>query len=157
MRGGLSIPSRTGGSVEATFTQLTFQPGMERFPSLSPDGKWVVYSAGGAGNEDIYLQSVGGQNAIDLTKDSSADDTQPAFSPDGEHIAFRSERDGGGLFVMGRTGEAVRRLTRNGFTPAWSADGKQIATASECGTARKDQTHWASLVAPDVRVMRAGR
>jgi protein kinase-like protein/WD40 repeat protein len=86
----------SGASVEATFTQLTFQPGMERFPSLSPDGKWIVYSAAGEGDEDIYLQSVGGQNAIDLTKDSRASDTQPVFSPDGERIAFRSEREGAG-------------------------------------------------------------
>ena len=116
----------SGASVEATFTQLTFQPGMERFPSLSPDGKWIVYSAAGEGDEDIYLQSVSGQNAIDLTKDSRASDTQPVFSPDGERIAFRSEREGGGLFLMGRTGEAVRRLTRSGFTPTWSPDGRQI-------------------------------
>ena len=33
--------------------------------------------------------------------------TQPAFSPDGERIAFRSSRDGGGIFLMGATGESV--------------------------------------------------
>ena len=129
---GMFLPLRTPAppavrSVDASFAQITFQPGMERFPSLSPDGKWVVYSAAAEGNEDIYLQSVGGQNAINLTKDSPSDDTQPVFSPDGERIAFRSARDGGGLFVMGRTGEALRRLTRSGFTPSWSPDGRQIA------------------------------
>jgi hypothetical protein len=39
-----------------------------------------------------------------LTRISDDDDDQPAFSPDGERIAFRSSR-GGGIFVMGRTGE----------------------------------------------------
>ena len=32
-----------------------------------------------AGNADIYLQSVSGQNPINLTRDSPEDDTQPAF------------------------------------------------------------------------------
>ena len=45
--------------------------------------------------------------------------------PDGERIAFRSSREGGGIFVMGRTGEAVRRLTRRGFKPTWSPDGRE--------------------------------
>src|SRR5207249_9533489 len=53
-----------------------------------------------------------------------------AFSPDGDRIAFRSSRDGGGIFVMGRTGEAVRRVTRSGFNPSWSPDGSEIAFAS---------------------------
>ena len=69
------------------------------------------------GDLDIHLQRVGGANAINLTADSSADDTEPAFSPDGSQIAFRSERDGGGLFVMGATGESVRRLTDEGYDP----------------------------------------
>jgi eukaryotic-like serine/threonine-protein kinase len=64
---------------------------------------------------------------VNLTKDSLADDDMPAFSPDGEHIVFRSSRDGGGIFIMGRTGEAVRRLTRFGFNPSWSPDGAEIA------------------------------
>ena len=109
------------------FKQLTSAPAAELFPSLSPDGGWVVYAGEGAGNRDIYLQSTTGQRPLNLTEDSPADDEQPAFSPDGESIVFRSSRDGGGIFVMGRTGEAVRRVTREGFNPAWSPDGKSIA------------------------------
>src|SRR3989475_1110851 len=115
----------------ATFTQLTDQSGPEYFPSLSPDGKSFVYAGHASGNWDIYLQRVGGKNPINLTKDSPADDTHPAFSPDGERIAFRSERDGGGIFLMGATGESVKRLTNFGFNPAWSPDGKEIACADE--------------------------
>ena len=115
---------------ERTFVQLTTQPGLEEFPSLSPDGKWIVYDSNQSGKASIYLQSVGGHNAIDLTKDSPDDDTQPAFSPDGESIAFRSKRQGGGIFVMGRTGESVRRVTDSGFNPAWSPDGTQLVFAT---------------------------
>ena len=59
------------------------------------------------------------------------DDLAPAYSPDGEQIAFRSERDGGGLYVMGATGESVRRLTDFGHNPAWSPDGKEIIFTTE--------------------------
>ena len=119
-----------GGTAES-FARLTSDPGIEWFPSLSPDGKWIAYSGDASGNRDIYLQSVGGQNPINLTRDSPDDDDQPAFSPDGEHIAFRSNRDGGGIFVMGRTGEAVRRITRFGFRPTWHPDGTRIAFVTE--------------------------
>ena len=115
----------------ASFTQLTDQPGPELFPSLSPDGKSVIYASPAAGNWDIYLQRVGGKKPVNLTADSRADDTQSAFSPDGERIVFRSERDGGGIFVMGATGESVRRVTNVGYNPAWSPEGKEIVFATE--------------------------
>jgi Tol biopolymer transport system component len=117
--------------MQPSFTQITSQSGLEWFPTLSPDGKWVAYGGDGSDGRDIFLQSTTGQTPINLTPDSSDDDDQPAFSPDGERIAFRSSRDGGGIFVMGRTGEAVRRLTRDGFKPAWSPDGKEIAFTTE--------------------------
>jgi len=117
--------------VLATVEQLTSDPGVEWFPSLSPDGEWVVYAGQGSGNWDIYLKSVGGQNAINLTQNALDDDDQPAFSPDGQRIAFRSSRDGGGIFVMGRTGEAVRRVTRRGYKPTWSPDGTELAYVTE--------------------------
>ncbi|MGI8997834.1 MAG: protein kinase domain-containing protein [Pyrinomonadaceae bacterium] len=113
-----------------SFAQLTDQPGTELFPSLSPDGKSIVYASKSSGNWDLYLQRVGGKNPLNLTADSTDDDTQPAFSPDGERIVFRSERERGGIFVMGATGESVKRLTDFGYHPAWSPDGSEIACAT---------------------------
>jgi Tol biopolymer transport system component len=106
--------------------QLTHAPGQEIYPSLSPDGKLLVYASDEAGNWDIYLQRVNGATPINLTQDCAADDTQPSFSPDGEQIVFRSGRDGGGIFVMGATGENVRRLVDHGHNPAWSPDGQEV-------------------------------
>ena len=57
-------------------------------------------------------------------------DWQPAFSPDGERIAFRSEREGGGIFLMSSTGESVRRLTDAGYHRVWSPDGREIVVAA---------------------------
>ena len=117
--------------VHATHEQLTTDPGVEWFPSLSPDGEWVVYAGHGSGSWDIYLKSVGGQNPINLTQNAPDADDQPAFSPDGQRIAFRSSRGGGGIFVMGRTGEAVRRVSRRGYKPTWSPDGTELAYVTE--------------------------
>jgi Tol biopolymer transport system component len=107
-------------------TRLTTQEGPEYSPSISPDGRWVAYASSGGGSSDIYLQAVGGSTPINLTATSPSSETWPMFSPDGEQIAFRSNRDGGGIFVMGRTGETPRRLTTFGTRPAWSPDGSRI-------------------------------
>ena len=107
--------------------QLTDQAGTEFYPSLAPDGRSFVYAGEAEGNFDIYFQRVGGKNPVNLTRDSAAADTEPAFSPDGERIAFRSEREPPGIYVMGATGENVRRLSDAGHHPAWSPDGKEIA------------------------------
>jgi Tol biopolymer transport system component len=129
----------------ATHQPLTNQAGTEFYPSLAPDGKTFVYSGDQSGNFDIYLQRIGGKNPTNLTKDSAADDKQPAFSPDGERIAFRSEREPAGLYVMGATGENVRLVSQGGFHPSWSPDGNEIVYS----TAGRD--------APDVRNTRPSR
>jgi len=129
-RGSASGGPASGGGFEE-FTHLTYEAGLESSPSLSPDGEFVAYTAIDGGDRDLFLLRIGGQKAINLTEDSPADEDHPAFSPDGQFIAFRSERGGGGLFVMGATGESVRRLTSFGDNPAWSPDGREIAFGTE--------------------------
>jgi serine/threonine protein kinase/Tol biopolymer transport system component len=124
-------PAASKRVLPATFTRLTDLEGSETFPSLSPSGELFVYAKAQNGKTDIYLQRVGGGNPLNLTAESPADSTQPAFSPDGAQIAFRSEREGGGIFVMGATGESMRRVTDRGFNPAWSPDGREIAFSTE--------------------------
>jgi eukaryotic-like serine/threonine-protein kinase len=131
----LLLRSRQGSGAapqQAHYHRITDFEGKETFPSLSPDGTFFVYAKADGGRSKLFLQRVGGGNPIDLTKDSPFDDTQPAYSPDGQQIAFRSERDGGGIFLMGATGESVRRLTDfSCYNPTWSPDGNEIACAQD--------------------------
>jgi hypothetical protein len=131
---GMSDAEAPAAFGEAEFTQLTDAAGQELFPSLSPDGRTIVYASAASGNYDIYSQRVGGQNPLNLTKNSPADETHPAYSADGERIAFRSERNGGGIYLAGATGESVRRVTNFGYHPAWSPDGTQLAVVTQSVT-----------------------
>jgi eukaryotic-like serine/threonine-protein kinase len=125
-----AVPASTE-SKEFTLRRLTELPGLEGQPDLSPDGRQVVYSSAVSGNLDIFVMRTDGGRAINITAGSAADNEQATFSPDGERLVFRSSRDGGGLFLMGATGESVRRLTDGGFDPAWSPDGTQVAYSME--------------------------
>jgi hypothetical protein len=127
----LTAESNASSWSNATVSRFTDKPGAELFPNFAPDGKSVIYAGDASGNRDIYLQRTGGANPLNLTPDSLLEDTQPAFSPDGERIIFRSARDGGGIFVMGATGESVRRVADFGFNPVWSPDGRHILVATD--------------------------
>jgi len=117
----------------ARHTQLTDQAGTEFYPSLSPDGKSFVYSSNQDGNFDVYVQRVGGKNPTNLTKDSPANDKQPAFSTDGERIAFWFMPPGVGrsdIATVAKDGGEPMVLTKDASTnwnPVWSPDGKKLA------------------------------
>ncbi len=136
MIAGRQLREDAAEPLRPTFTRLTFERGIETSPSLSPDGSEVVYAeASAAGPSDIYIRSIGTDTAVNLTKDSPSADTSPAFSPDGLSIAFSSDRDNSsGIFIMGRRGESVRRLTNGGADPVWMPDGRHIVFATEMGS-----------------------
>ncbi len=117
--------------TRAQNAQLSDQAGTEFYPSLAPDGKTYVFAMKNQnGNFDIFSQRVGGKNPVNLTQDSRAENSQPVFSPDGEYIAFRSEREPSGIYVMGASGENPRRVADFGFHPGWSPDGKEITVST---------------------------
>ena len=111
-------------------SQLTDSPEVEGYPSLSPDGSTIIYESGPVGARDIFSQRVGGKNAVNLTSNSPASDSMPAFSADGKMIAFRSEREPAGIYVMEATGENPRRVSDVGYHPSWSPDGTKLVVSS---------------------------
>lgn len=115
----------------AKFTQVTERPGLEAAARLTPDGSAIVYASQASGNWDIYWQRLDGSSAVNLTSDSAADEFDPAVSPDGREVAFRSEREGGGIFVMAAAGGNVRRLSNFCHNPSWSPDQASIVCATE--------------------------
>jgi len=110
---------------------LTDRRGAEFMPAISPDGRSLAYVARDGDDLDIFLVRVGGENPINLTANHDGQDFAPAFSPDGERIAFASDREGGGLFVMGATGESPRRVAPEGSHPDWSPDGTKLVASTE--------------------------
>jgi len=124
-------PGPVDSSAAYDFSRLTREQARCNFPSLSPDGRLLAYARRDLNHWDIFLRALDSEESINLTADSTADDRQPAFSPDGKWIAFRSERDGGGIFVMDLQGNSVRRVAGFGYHPSWSPDGQRLVFSSD--------------------------
>ena len=71
--------------------------GVVRAPSLSPDGKYVVFAWTGEKHDDpdLYVQQIGAGVPLRLTTDPG-NDYSPSWSPDGRTIAFLRRAPSGG-------------------------------------------------------------
>jgi Tol biopolymer transport system component len=98
------------------------------YPAISRDGKLIAFASDRAkeDNLDIWVQQTGGRDPIRLTTDP-ADESDPAFSPDGTMIAFRSEKDGGGIYLVPSLGGSPVLLAPRGRNPRFSPDGRWVA------------------------------
>ena len=120
--------------LQFTRRQLTYSPGPERMPSLSPDGARVAYQWKG----DVYVRHLGAaaQEPIPITQ-SQEIEWNPVWSPDGTKLAFLRIMARGPIRaqlilvppIAGATetvlGEHFQRGSAGSI--AWSPDGKFIA------------------------------
>ncbi|HNY26783.1 MAG TPA: S41 family peptidase [Candidatus Sumerlaeota bacterium] len=99
-------------------------------PSLSPDGKTLVFSWKG----DIWSVPSSGGMARQLTR-HPAYERQPSFSPNGKEIAFTSKREDGSwqVYVMPAEGGIPEQLTyhsEGNSLLGWYPDGKSLLTTA---------------------------
>jgi DNA-binding winged helix-turn-helix (wHTH) protein len=138
--------SRSGRTEPPTApVPLTTYPGIQLFPSFSPDGTRVAFSEDEPGKRpsNIYVKMVGPGDPVRLTKNPNGD-FAPAWSLDGRSIAFLRAVDyvHASIIVMPALGGQERELARIRFDAgtflghwswtvpppflAWSADGKWL-------------------------------
>jgi eukaryotic-like serine/threonine-protein kinase len=68
---------------------LTDFAGLEEFPSMSPDGRSVAFTASVGGRRQIFVRLLGRGSPVPITKDA-VDHQSPRWSPDGSSIVYFS-------------------------------------------------------------------
>ena len=102
---------------------------VDGYPTLSPDGKTLLFESDRTGNSELYTMNMDGTNLKQLTVNDANDDS-PTWSPDGKKIVFTSERDDNPeIYIMDADGKNSKRLTStpgDDSHPKFSPDGLRI-------------------------------
>jgi len=103
---------------------------------VSPDGGSIAFALLG----DIYTMPIAGGTPTRIAE-GLAWEVQPRFSPDGQRLAFTSDRGGGdNIWIMNRDGSDKRQVTKEEFRllnqPSWSPDGRYVVAKKHFTTQR---------------------
>lgn len=115
--------------------RITNDPGDERDPAWSPDGRQLAYASNRDGNWDLYVYDLASRETRRLTYDL-AFQAAPAWSPDGFWLVYENYTGQSlDIYILAVDGsETPQRLPGSGalpdFSPAWSPDGRKIAYTS---------------------------
>lgn len=121
-------------------TTVTPTPGVQGLPSAS--GSIALTTLGGRiafsnDTEDIWVVNADGSGLRRLTT-HPAHDFDPAWSPDGTQLAFRSKRDGNNeVYVMNADGSRQRNVSRDpadDWGPTWSPRGTVLWNCARSST-----------------------
>ena len=123
------VAPRGGGSAR----RLTSFQGATENPKISPDGKWVAFSAEYGGNVDVYVVGIDGGNPKRLTWNTAPDVVQ-GWTPDGKSVLFASTRETNGptaaprFYTVPAAGGVEEALPLNrAYQGKISPDGKKVA------------------------------
>jgi len=123
--------------------------------AVSPDGRHLAFDLLG----HIYEMPIEGGTARQLTSGRSWN-LMPRYSPDGQTIAFSSDRSGShGIWLMDRQGGSLRSLYAPGdntYRAVWGLDGQSLLTANGSGLSRIDLQGKATLLARGPGTVNAG-
>jgi Tol biopolymer transport system component len=110
--------SRSQPTPPPRLVPLTSLQGVEKQPSLSPDGSRVAFSW----KDDIYVKQVGAERLLQITKDRAMD-SWPAWSPDASQIAFvRNDQ----VLLVSPLGGGERIVAESAGRVAWTVDGSAL-------------------------------
>lgn len=114
--------------------RLTNTPGLDGFPSWSPDGERIAFASDrDGGNWELYTMNADGSEQRRLTNTPDHDESVTAWSPDGRKIAYVTDViENPVIRVMNADGSDRRRLTAGNW-PSWSPDGERIVYTAFSG------------------------